>query len=215
MNLKSNGTSLALVVLAFAVEASGAELKQAKGEITLEDAAGDVQPMSSSSGEHPGRDVVKLRLASDGKDLTIAATLAGDMSGTFASDVIRLYVDKDNDAATGAGASWTKQTGFEWKVELLGCIEYENGASACVGGAGDKATAYYAVAKVTDNASGQSAKSVWELPKTPIQGKVVEAKVPYAELGVASGQTVRLYARESNGPYDESSYFPEVALTLK
>jgi len=215
MNPKRKVAGLTLAVLSATLPASATELRKASGEVTLEDATGDVQAMSSSSGEHPGRDVVKLRIASDGSQITIAATLAAEMSGTFANDVIQLYVDKDNDASTGAGATWTQKTGFEWKVELLGCIEYEGGGAACVGGAGSKATAYYSVAKVTDTASGQALESVWDLPKTPIQGSVVESKISYADLGVESGQTIRLYARESNGAYDESSYFPEVALTLK
>lgn len=215
MKLTGTFAALALAVLVAALPADATEVKKASGEVTLDDATGDVQAMSSSSGEHPGRDVVKLRVASDGTNLSIAATLASDMSGTFASDVIQLYVDKDNDASTGTGAIWTELTGFEWMVELLACIEYENGGSACVGGAGSKATAYYAVAKVTDTASNKALHSVWDLPKTPIQGPVVESKVSYADLGVQSGQTIRFCARESNGAYDESSYFPEVALTLK
>ena len=215
MRLKRWIHGLTLALLVAALPANGAEIKKASGEVTLDDPTGDVQAMSSSSGEHPGRDVVKLRLASDGTNLTITAQLAAEMSGTFANDVVQLYVDKDNKASTGGKATWSEKTGFEWKVELLACIEYEGGGSACVGGAGDKATAYYAVAKVTDTASGQAVQSVWDLPKTPIQGNVVESRVSYADLGVESGQTIRLCARESNGAYDESSYFPEVALTLK
>jgi hypothetical protein len=215
MNLKRKVAGLTLAVLVGTLSASATELSKASGEVTLDDPTGDVQAMSSSSGEHPGRDVVKLRIASDGTDLTIAATLAAEISGTFANDVIQLYVDKDNDVSTGAAATWTQKTGFEWNVELLACIEYESGGEACVGGAGNKATAYYSVAKVTDTASGQALQSVWVLPKTTIQGSVVESKVSYADLGVESGQTIRLCARESNGAYDESSYFPEVAFTLK
>jgi len=215
MNLKRKVGGLALAMVAAALSANGTELRKASGEVTFDDPRGDVQAMTSSSGEHPGRDVVKLRVASDGTNLTIAATLAAEMSGTFANDVIQLYVDKDNDESTGTAATWSKKTGFEWNVALLACIEYEGGGAACVGGAGDKATAYYAVAKVTDTASGQAVQSIWVLPKTPIQGNVVESQVSYADLGVESGQTIRLCARESNGAYDESSYFPEVALTLK
>jgi len=215
MTTKLRIEGLALALLVAALTADGAELQKASGEVTLDDASGDVQAMSSSSGEHPGRDVVKLRMASDGTKLTISAELAADMSGTFANDVVQLFVDKDNETSTGSEAPWSKKAGFEWKVELLACIEYEGGGSACVGGAGDKATAYYAVAKVTDTVSGQALHSVWDLPKTPIQGNVVESSVSYADLGIESGQTIRLCARESNGAYDESSYFPEVALTLK
>jgi len=215
MGTKRRIQGLTLALLVAALPGDGAELEKAAGEVTLDDPTGDVQAMSSSSGEHPGRDVVKLRMASDGTNLTITAQLAAEMSGTFANDVVQLFVDKDNDASTGREATWSKKTGFDWKVELLACIEYEGGGEACVGGAGKKATAYYSVAKVTDTTSGQAVQSVWDLPKTPIQGNVVESRVSYADLGVESGQTIRLCARESNGAYDESSYFPEVALTLR
>jgi len=205
--------SLALLVAG--PPASGSEVLKASGAVSLEDPAGDVQPMSSSSGEHPGRDVVKLDLASDGTNLKLSATLASEVSGTFANDVVQVFVDKDNDPTTGGEATFGKKAGFESRIDLLVCIEYENGGEACVGGAGKKATAYNAVAKITDTGSGQALHSVWDLPRTPIQGKVVSSSVSYKDLGVTSGQTIRLFARESNGAYDPSSYFPEVALTLK
>ncbi len=215
MSMKHKIFGLSVALMAATLSASGAEVKKAAGEFTFDDPTGDVQPMSSSSGEHPGRDVVKLRVVSDGSSLTIAANLATGISGTFANDVVQLFVDKDNDASTGSEANWAKVSGFEWKVELLVCIEYENGGTACVGGAGDKAVAYYAVLKVTDTATGQALTSVWDLPQTPIQENIVESKVSYDELGVQSGQTIRIFARESSGAYDADSYFPEVALTLK
>jgi hypothetical protein len=205
--------SLALLVAG--LPARGSEVLKASGAVSLEDSAGDVEPMSSSSGEHPGRDVVKLDLASDGTNLTVSATLASEVSGTFANDVVQVFVDTDNDPSTGGKATFGEKAGFESQIDLLVCIEYENGGEACVGGAGEKATAYSAAAKITDTSSGKALHSVWDLPRTPIQGKVVSSSVSYQDLGIASGQTIRLFARESNGAYDPSSYFPEVALTLK
>ena len=215
MSLKRTVGCLSVLILVTALAAQGAEIKAASGEVSFDDPAGDVQPMSSSSGEHPGRDVVKLLITSDGSNVGVSAQLSAEISGTFANDVIQLYVDSDNDASTGTEATWGKKSGFEWKMELLACIEYENGGEACTGGAGDKAEAYYAIAKLTNTESGSALHSVWDLPKTTIQGNTVEGKVSYSDLGVQSGQTIRLYARESSGAYDESSYFPEVALTLK
>jgi len=202
-------------VLAAWLPTASAEPRKASGSVTLSDAAGDVESMQSTSGKHPGRDVVELRLASDGQDLTVSATLADDASGTLASKVIELYVDTDGDGTTGKEATWGKKTGFELAVELTLCVKYTNGGEACMGSAGKQASGYYAVARVRDLVAGQSLGSVFSLPQTPVAGKVLTSRVTYADLGLKPGQTVRLYARESSGPYDPSSYFPEVALTLE
>lgn len=208
-------TQSLLVVIALSSSVFAAQPKKVTGQATLDAPTGAVQAMQTSDGEVPGRDVAKLLFDSDGKDLTVAATLTSDLSGTFATDLVQVYVDRDNDAATGGEATWGVEKGFEDEVELLICVEYESGAEACSGGAGGKAAAYYAVARVTDVASGNAAKSVFDLPKTPIEGKTVTAKVPYSDLGVKSGQTVRVYARKSSGPYDETSFYPAILLTLK
>ena len=207
------GVCLLGLALLVAAPLSGSEIKSAKGEVSFDDPTGDLQP--SSSGEEPGRDVVKFHVASDGTNLSLSVTLSADVSGTMAGEVICMYIDTDNNADTGTEASWGDRGGFEFEVDLPVCIEYENGGQACAGGAGEKATAYYAVAKVKDTATGQQVTSTWDLPQTPIEDKVVQSLVSYADLGVKAGQTIRFYTRESDGPYDETSYFPEVALTLK
>ena len=51
--------------------------------------------------------------------------------------------------------------------------------------------------------------------KLPIEAKLVQATLDYADLGVKPGQTIRILARESCSDNDLSSFFPEIHLTLK
>src|SRR6476620_8334459 len=129
--------ALALFLLAaLPVRAEDAPLpvKKAAGSIELTDPAGDVEPLHSSGDkDYPGYDVVKLSLASDGKTLAISATLH-DAPGPFASDVLELFFDTDNQASTGAQMVFPKIGGFEYKAQLDACIDFSDKSSACVGG---------------------------------------------------------------------------------
>lgn len=52
--------------------------------------------------------------------------------------------------------------------------------------------------------------------QVPVNGKMVEAPIDYADLKVKSGQTIRILARETGGSAtDGEGYFPIVLLTLK
>jgi hypothetical protein len=63
-----------------------------------------------------------------------------------------------------------------------------------------------------------AAGNVKEPRKTPIKGPVVQATVDYASMGLTSGQTLRLIAREYSAGTVENvgqGYLPEILLTLK
>src|SRR5947208_15564908 len=113
----------ALALLCTAVSPAAAEdaplpVQKAAGSIELTDPVGDIEPLHSSGDkDYPGYDVVKLALASDGKTLAISATLH-DAPGPFASDVLELFFDTDNQAGTGAQLVFPKLGGFEYKAEL-------------------------------------------------------------------------------------------------
>jgi hypothetical protein len=213
------------LTLSFAT-ASGAEVKKAVGSIELTDPAGDVKPISTNEGPVPGFDVVKLSISSDGKLIKIGATLK-DPPGDFASDVVELYVDTDNNPKTGAGLfSYKELTGFEYKGKLSACADYVDGASACSGGMGSKVKLHFgainlerykgadesAAETIVDDMgfSGSKASS-----KLPIEAKLVQASLDYADLKVKPGQTIRVLVRESCSPRNPSSFFPEIHLTLK
>lgn len=206
MDYRPAGTALLLLALC---ASAGAQ------QLSFEDAAGDAEPMSSSDGPIPGRDLVRLDLDSDGTRLELRATLAEPVSGTFANGVVELYVDTDLDPATGEKPMFGDEPGFEKKVELYVCISYTGGAMACVGGAGSTVKAYSAAATVEDLATRETVTSIFEVEQVPIEGPVVVASVSYADLGVQPGQTLRVYARESDGAMGAESFLGPAELTLR
>jgi hypothetical protein len=225
--------ALALFLLAaLPVRAEDAPLpvKKAAGSIELTDPAGDVEPLHSSGDkDYPGYDVVKLTLASDGKTLAISATLH-DAPGLFASDVLELFFDTDNKAATGAQMTFPEIGGFEYKAELDACIDYSDKSAACVGGSSNpkvKATAHYGaldLSRYTGKGPYDKEDVVDALgfpgrkasAKTPIgPDLVVRGTIDYADLKVKPGQTIRILVREASSSTDLAGYFPEILLTLK
>lgn len=196
-----------------------AQVQKAMYAVEWKDPAGDVKPHNTNTGTVPGFDVVKLALTSDGTKLTITATLKGPMSGDFASDVVEVYLDTDNDPKTGYKTFWSEKPGFELLAKLVACVRYEDG-KACSGGfQGAKVKGYYAVATLgrfkTDGVNEEKVIGAFDAPEVPFQGAVLSASLSYKDLGVKPGQAIRIVARESDGPSDETADFPEVILTLK
>ena len=218
--------SLSLVVLALAVPA-GAEVRKAVGSIELPDAAGDASPITTSDRDYPGFDVVKLALVSDGKTLTVVATLK-EVPGAFASAAIELFLDTDNSPQTGVDLGYIKARGFEYEAELDACADYTDGASACTGGSTKAKVKRHWAAVNLERYKG-SDKSEKETvvdsmgfpgskasPQTPIVGTVVQGSFDYADLKVKPGQTIRILAKESCGyRAEDDGLFPEILLTLK
>ena len=48
-----------------------------------------------------------------------------------------------------------------------------------------------------------------------IFGKKVEITIPYAKVGFKSGGRARIVIRESDGPFTDESYFPEIFFIIK
>jgi hypothetical protein len=116
----------------------------AQGAVELTDPADDMGPITTSEGEELPLDVVALAIKSDGRRLTFAATLK-DPPGRFAAPPVSLRIDTDNDSSTGFTPTRLEAGGFEFQATLHLCIEYSNGAAACVGGsAGAEPVARYA-----------------------------------------------------------------------
>jgi len=213
------------LVLVWASSAS-AEVKKAVGSIELTDPAGDIRPISTSDGKVPGFDVVKLSVSSDGKQLRIAATLK-DPPGNFASDVVRLYLDTDDNPKTGATLmSFKELGGFEYRAYLSACADYENGGSACSGGMSGNVKLHWGAINLERFTGTDEFKTDTVVDsmgfgkrkassKLPIEAKLVQATFDYADLGVAPGRTIRILARESCADPEPGSFFPEIHLTLK
>lgn len=202
---------------------------KAAGAIELKDAAGDMGPISTSSGSEPALDVVALAIRSDGTRLTFTATLNGP-PGRFATAPVTVLIDTDNNPATGIKGFMPRDpSGFEYKALLALCIKYSDGAEACAGAStGGKPTQHYAAMDlnrftgtsefggsegVVDSMGFQGKKAS---VRVPVKGQVIEASIEYADLKVKPGQTIRLLAKESGGaPKDGNGAFPIVLLTLK
>ncbi len=215
-----NGSVVMAVALLLAIPQDTRPPEKYLHAVEWTDPAGDVEPISASSGTRPGFDIVKLRLDSDGTALTMTATLKGPMSGNWGSSVLTLYLDADRNLATGYTTFWTKIPGFELKAELQACVDYVDGGEACVGSlTGAKVKGYHAEAtlgRVTDK-SGNTTPIIkpFSEPEQPIKGAVVSASLTYKDLGVKPGQTIRLLASETCGRPGESAEFPVALLTLK
>lgn len=200
---------------------------KAVGSVELKDPAGDMKPITTSEGEEPPLDVVLLAIKSDGKLITFDATL-NDSPGRFATSPVTLYIDADNNPATGVKLGFEGPTGFEYQAELSMCIKYSEGGEACSGAAGSKPTARYGAVDlehfkgksnydeketVVDSMGFPGSKAA---VKTPMTGKVVEGTIEYADIKAKPGQTLRIVAQETGGsPKDGDGYFPIVLLTLK
>lgn len=220
--------SAILAALAPAVRADEKklEVKKVTGHVEFTDPAGDVQPIHSSSGDYPGLDVVSLAIASDGKQITFTATLK-DPPGSFASEVLTVYIDIDNNPATGIKMTYPELEGFEYKAELDACADYSDKSSACVGGSSKaKPTRHWAAINldrykgkgeydrdtVVDNMGFPGRKASAQVP---IPGKVVTGSIDYADLNVKPGQTIRLLVNEASAGGNLDAYFPEIQLKLQ
>jgi hypothetical protein len=54
-----------------------------------------------------------------------------------------------------------------------------------------------------------------DAPSMPAKGKVYTGKIAYSSLGVQSGQTIRVIARELTVRGEQQGMFPEALLKLK
>ena len=194
-------------------------VQKAVASVEWKDPAGDVERQNTSNGERPGFDLVKLAITSDGSVLTITGTLAAPPRVDFASNIVQVYIDTDNKPATGVRTVWSKQPGFELRAKLSLCIDYADGGSACAGGlGGTKVKGYYSTVSLGRLDATGNEKDVFppfKEPRGTVQGAAVTASLSYKDLGVKPGQTIRIVARETDGPFDETADFPVTLFTLK
>ena len=199
---------------------------KATGAIELKDAAGDMTPISSSSGDLPAVDVVLLAIKSDGARVTFTATL-NDPPGRFATAPVTVLIDVDNNPATGTKPFGSKPGRFEYKAEVSLCIKHSDESESCSGGSTKgtptvrygamnltrlKGDSEYGGDTVIDNMGFPGARpSV----KTPVTAKVIEAAFDYADIKAKPGQVIRLLAAESGSTPKDDGFFPIVLLTLK
>ncbi len=196
------------------------EIRTAEHSVVLEDAAGDV-----TDGDHPGKDVVKVILDTDGTDLNITVVLAKEakfyLDGHMAGDVIDLILDADNNKATGGKPFFYETPGFEFLIEVGACIEYEDGGMACSGALrGSKATNYFSTYSLEkyieeDKKERISEAFNWKARGKDIQGNSIKVSVPYSQMNLSPGQKVRFAVKERDDSTFKKEYLPEVLLTIK
>ena len=188
--------------------------------------AGDPNPKYGSPID---RNVVKASIASDGSNILLSATLKEDEQGDSAGPVLDLYIDTDGNAATGGRAYWGKdakppKAGYEYRAQLSVCLAYNENVGACAGGAPQPPKSRH-VRILLDKFKGKPGADLDGMnsetiisgfgPATdPFTGRVLQGKIPYAKLGLKSGQAVRISARKG-AVAGEQSFLPDFLLALK
>ena len=173
-------------------------------------------PAPAEKGDSQVFDVAGLVVRSDGQSVVFEAAIKADPAG-IAGPALRVYWDTDNNAATGAKDRSSTHSGFEFASGVKVCADQGGGASTCLGKA-DKVAGYFAIADVEklDGKTGtkSSVRAFHEAPRSPIQEKVVQGKVAYADIGVKSGQVIRLAIAVADGPFSDGAHFPDILLRL-
>jgi hypothetical protein len=190
-----------------------------KHKIELSDPAGDVR---NDEGK-PGKDVVKVSIASDGKSLHVIAELKENaafyLTGQMAGPVIEMHFDTDNNERTGGIPFWGRnRKGYEYQVNLVACIKYKDGM-ACLGALGGEITGFRSSYAIYRYAQGEkmpkSINDAIQSTQKDIAGKQVEITLPYSAIGIKSGGRMRIAIRESDSSFDDASYFPPVFFMIK
>ena len=188
--------------------------------------AGDPNPKYGSPIE---RNVVKASIGSDGSNIVLSATLKEDEHGQTAGAVLDLYIDTDGNTATGGRAYWGKdakppKVGYEYRAQLSVCMAYNENIGACAGGSSQPPKSRHARI-VLDKFKGTPGLDLDGMNSTPVisgfgpatdpfAGRVLQGKIPYAQLGLKSGQAVRISARKGSVAGEES-FFPDFLLAVK
>jgi hypothetical protein len=219
--------ALVAFVAAGSVCAAPAPAAKPVPSVEFTDPAGDVR---NQNGPGNDRDVVKLTLGSDGTDILVSATIAEDEHGSMAASVVELYLDTDNNVATGGMPFWGKdtkppKTGFEYVAKLAICTAYDANIAACAGGdAGKPPKSRHA--RITldrftgapggdlDMMNSKMLISGFGPADNPFSGRLLQGKIPYAKMDAKPGQLVRVSSREAAATGAES-FFPDVLLALK
>ena len=197
-----------------------AQIVAGRHEIELDDPVGDVQENEGK----PGKDVVKVSITSDGENLHIMAELKENiefyLKDQIAGPVIEMHFNTDNNLTTGGIAFWGKdKKGFEYQVDLVACIQYENGGLACLGGLGDKIVGFISSYKINkyeqDKKMPKNIVGALNSTQKEITGKKVEVTLPYSMIDIKSGDRIRISIRESDSYFNDQSYFPEVFFIVK
>ena len=209
----------AAVAVAWATPSAHAQKAAAQTTVTLKDAAGDVR------GGKDNLDVVEVGLDSDGKNLLISATMAGDiatlMKDRTPGEALRVFIDTDDNPATGGAVDWASaRKGYDAVVMVESCVKYAAG-EACLGGLSGPHTGLFSNydlklwKKAADGGSFDQQPMSMGGSSGTSAGKTLKVSVPYDKLGLHAGQAIRVAVREQDADFDASAVMPDARLKLK
>jgi hypothetical protein len=190
--------------------------------------AAPATPLGPIGGNAPALDLTQVSVVSDGQRIVFTATLKNP-PGDVASDVLDAYIDADDNPATGAKLLQSKLGGFEYIAKLHACANFDSGVSMCDGVSGNGHASDHFAALGLDCCTGAWVYSTKTIIDTdafpnhkasahvPITNRLVTGSLDYSDMGLKSGQTIRLVLRRSGGepPADDTDFFPPVLLVLK
>ena len=193
-------TATLLLLISGAVSQTAAQVQKAIGSIELP-ASHPCVPYKLTNKDKV-YDVLKVLLQSDGKRITIAATLK-DPPPARPGHVLGLYFDTDNNPKTGGRPFFShEESGFELQSAVEACARYTNGEACGDGFQDDKVTAHYTIANLQrftgpkpyefDDDIISTHLFGFNATRDPIIGNMVHATFKYADLKVQSGQTIRI-----------------------
>ncbi len=207
-------TALALSAIVFLV---AAEKQKAVDSIQLPAPAAESQWNADQKREQ----ISGIAVRSDGKYLTIGANLKNKLT-TRAGTELRVYIDTDNNTATGGADKSGTRKGYEYNAVVRACIESVGGDLNCGDGLHTKnPKSYSGFADVERYKTGDPANGTDSVrdffngaEPTPSDGKLVEGKIAYADLDLKPGQTIRLSVTTASIDNDYN-FFPDILLKLK
>jgi len=200
MNRQAFAFALAAALFCFPLSAG-------QTRITFTDPVGDITPDEGDA--HP-IDIVNVDLSSDGEFVLVAVTLAEAPRPTsmFQALVAGVAFDVDNDSKSGGqgfGGMHGDVPGIDFESEIISSVE--DGAVSTSSAA--------SVIGVDARGNQSNVLTSSDAPSSPAKGKVYTGKIAYSSLGVKSGQTIRVIARELNDRGEQHGMFPDELLTLK
>jgi len=200
--MKRQAIAFGLAAALFALPLSADQTR-----IHVSDPAGDITPDEGDT--HP-IDIVGVDISSDGEFVVVAVTLAEPPrpASLFQALVAGVAFDVDNDRKSGGqgfGGMHGDVPGIDFESEIMSSVE--DGAVSTSSSA--------SVIGVDAQGNQSNVLLASDAPSTPAKGKVYTGKIAYASLGVKSGQTIRVIARELTDRGEQQGMFPEALLKLK
>jgi hypothetical protein len=180
----------------------------------------------------PSVDVRTLELSAEGEELRVTATFNDPWEACFDTEalgevVLELWLDTDANASTGGVLLGGTAKGFEHCLKPIVGPEIdflETPARVTGYSAGYGLTSFrqdedeFAASRraTVDDLKTQKARQDESKVFCSVQGAELRFAVPYALLGVHSGQTIRVVVMERYGTvFSADSLFPELTLKLR